>query len=98
MHYIVRLNPKALNPFTMKVTPGRMWEVEQCSMMGGGGLLNSEPVIWHCSDVRIDKTPIRELFHLPKAGEKPWEMKCSGVVVRGPDDVIEIRTGGIHAT
>lgn len=93
MKYLVRLNLKAYNPITRKVIAGRLWEVEQCLKMGGNGIINSEPVIWHCADVRVDQTPIRELFRLAKDGEKPWELEVWGICVRGQDNAIELHTG-----
>jgi hypothetical protein len=92
MNYIVRLNPRAFNPLTRKVSAHILWEVEQCEKIGGNGRMDSEKVIWHCADVRIDKKHIREFFQLPKAGEPPWQYKCFGVCVRGQDNAIEIRT------
>lgn len=93
MKYIVRLNPKAINPLTLRVTKSRVWEVEQCASVGGEGRLDSEKCIWHCEDVRIDSTPIRELFVLPKEGEPKWEKEFFGICVRGQDNAIEIKTG-----
>ena len=93
MKYLVRLNPKAYNPLTRKVIPERLWEIEQCKSVGKGGGVDSEPVIWHCADIRIDKTPIRELFELPKLGEAPWQREYFGICVRGQDNVVEIKTG-----
>jgi len=93
MKYIVRLNPKAFNPLTRKVIAGRLWEVEQCKTVGKDGRLDSEKVIWHCADVRIDSRNIGQEFKLPKDGEKPWEMEVYGICLRGQDDVVEIRTG-----
>lgn len=87
MKYVVRLNSKAFNPVTRKVIASRLWEIEQCANR------DSEKVIWHCADVRIDQTPIRELYTLPKIEEKPWEFECFGICVRGQDNVIEIHTG-----
>jgi len=87
MRYLVRLNPKAFNPITRKVIVERLWEIEQCANR------DMERVIWHCEDVRIDATPIRELFTLSKDGEKPWEAEYFGICVRGQDNAIEIRTG-----
>lgn len=87
MKYIVRLNPKAYNPITRAIIVSRLWEIEQCANKDSGR------VIWHCADVRVDKTPIRELYTLPKEGENPWEAEYFGICVRGQDDAIEIRTG-----
>lgn len=92
MKYLLRLNPKAFNPLTRKVIESRLWEIEQCKTP------DSEMVIWHCADVRVDKTPIRELFTLPKEGEPPWEAMYFGICVRGQDDVVEIRTGAHDAS
>lgn len=87
MKYLVRLNPKAFNPITQKVIVARLWEVEQCSNK------DSEKVIWHCANVRVDGQEIRELFYLPKTGEKPFELSFSGICVRGQDDSIELKAG-----
>lgn len=91
MKYIVRLNPRALNPITRKIIADRLWEVEQCEIMGSDGHLKSESVKWHGADVRIDQTPIRMLFQIPTDGA-PWQHVCFGVCLRGMDDVIEIKT------
>lgn len=87
MKYIVRINPGAYNPLTRKVRADRLWEIEQCKTK------DSAAVKWHCADVRIDQTPINQLFNLPKPGEKPWEFECFGICVRGQDNAIEIKTG-----
>ena len=92
MKYVVRLNPKAFNPITKRVIPDKLWEIEQCASMGGNGLVDSEKVIWHCTDVRIDTTPIRDLYVLPQQGVKPWEAEYFGICVRGQDNAIEIHT------
>lgn len=93
MRYLIRLNPKAFNPVTRKIIASRLWEVEQCAWKGRDGNQNSEPVIWHCAEVRIDSVPIRTLYTLPKQEEKPWEAEYFGICVRGQDNAIEIRTG-----
>lgn len=93
MRYIVRVNPKAYNPVTRSLIASRLWEVEQCAATGGDGRLDSERVIWHCADIRIDDVPIRELFVLPEPGGKPWEREVFGICVRGQDNAIEIKTG-----
>ena len=86
--YLVRLNPRAVNPITKTVIESRLWEVEQCASR------DMPRIIWHCADVRINTTPIRELFTLPtKSGEAPWEGEFWGICVRGQDDVVEILTG-----
>jgi hypothetical protein len=90
MRYLVRINPKALNPLTGKIIPGRIWEVEQCADK------DSEKVIWHCADVRINKTPIRELFRMLPLGA-PWEGEYFGLCLRAQDDVIEILTRKVLA-
>ena len=87
MKYLIRLNPQAFNPLTRKVIASRLWEIEQCANK------DSEKVVWHCDDVRIDSTPIRELYFLPKPDEKPWEIERFGICVRGQDNVVEIHTG-----
>lgn len=92
MRYIVRLNPRAFNPITRTVIASRLWEVEQCATK------DSAKVVWHCADVCIDKTPIRELFKLSKEDEKPWEGEYWGVVVRTQDNAIAILTGPMDAS
>lgn len=87
MKYVVRLNTKAYNPLTGKLVASRLWEVEQCANR------DSEKVIWHCADVRINQKPIREIFTLPKPGEAPFEVTYFGICIRGQDDVVEIREG-----
>ena len=98
MRYIIRLNPRAFNLLTRKVSADRLWEIEQCEKRGGDGRIDSEAVIWHCADIRIDKKHIREFFKLPQPGEKPWQYECFGVCVRGQDNAIEIRTGASNAS
>ena len=92
MKYIIRLNPRAFNPLTHKLNVSRQWEVEQVASR------DSERVIWHCRDVRVDQTPIRELFKLPTVGSPPWDMTCFGVCVRGADDALEIKTSKADAS
>jgi hypothetical protein len=92
MKYLVRLNPKAFNPITRKIIAARLWEVEQCANK------DSEKVIWHCAEVRIDSTPVRTLYTLPKQEEKPWEAEYFGICVRGQDNAIEIHTGARDAS
>ncbi len=87
MRYLVRLNPRAINALTLKINPKLLWEVEQASSR------DSETVVWHCADVKVDGRHIREVFELPKQGEKPWQMEYYGVCTRGQDDAIEIKTG-----
>lgn len=87
MKYLVRLNPKAFNPITRKVIAERLWEIEQCATR------DSEKVIWHCAEVRVDAEPIRTLYTLPNQDAKPWEAEYFGICVRGQDNAIEIRTG-----
>lgn len=102
MRYVVRLNPKAINPLTHKLTLSRLWEVEQCESTGrlwASGTPDSERVIWHAADVRIDDKPIRELFTLPALGStEPWKIECHGIAVRGQDNAIEIHTGAHDAS
>jgi hypothetical protein len=88
MKYIVRLNPKGFNPITQTVIPSRLWEVEQCANK------DSEKVIWHCAEVRINGQPMREIFVLPKKGAAPFEVTATGMAIRGHDDAIEILEGG----
>lgn len=78
----MRLNPRAFNPLTHKLIPSRVWEVEQCANR------DSEKVIWHCADVRINGIPIRRIFTAVK--DKVFEVTCDGICVRGADDAIEI--------
>ena len=87
MRYLIRLNPRAFNPVTRKVIAERLWEVEQCATR------DSEKVVWHAHDVRIDQTPIRTLYTLPGEEAKPWEAEYFGICVRGQDNAIEIKTG-----
>ena len=87
MRYLLRLNPKAFNPLTGKVIAARLWEIEQT------GNRDSESVVWHAADVRIDSTHVRELFQMPKEGEKPWQIERFGTCVRGQDNAIVILTG-----
>lgn len=92
MKYIVRLNPRAFNPLTKRVIAERLWEVEQAANK------DSEKVIWHCADIRIDGVPMRDLFTLPKPGEGVWSKEVFGICVRGQDNAIEIHTGNAHAS
>ena len=92
MKYFVRLNPGAYNPLTTRLIPEKLWEVEQAANK------DSERVIWHCADIKIDDVPIREFFTLPKTGEKPREREFFGICVRGQDNAIEIRTGDPNAS
>lgn len=87
MRYLLRLNPKAFNPLTRKLIPERMWEIEQCSTR------DTDKVVWHAGDVRVDAIPIRQLFTVPDPGGQPWEREYFGICVRGYDDAIEIKTG-----
>lgn len=92
MKYIVRLNPKAFNPITQRVIATRLWEIEQC------GNRDSDRVIWHAADVRINEQHVRELFQMPKEGEKPWQIECFGTCARGQDNAVVIRTGAPDAS
>lgn len=92
MKYIVRLNPRAVDPLTRKVIPERLWEVEQCANK------DSEKVRWHCAEVRIESKSICTMYKLSESGAKPWEMEVFGTCVRGADDAIEIRTGAADAS
>lgn len=98
MKYIVRLNPRALNPLTHKLILSRLWEVEQCESTGRSGRTDSEKVIWHRAEVRIDGRPIRELFTLPEPGGKPWQVEFYGICVCGQDNALEIKTGAYNAS
>ena len=88
MKYIVRINPRAINPLTRKVVANRVWEVEQVADK------DSEKVIWHCAAIRVDKVPIWELYRAPHEGEKPWEAEYFGICIRGQDNVVDILTRG----
>ena len=92
MKYIVRINPGAYNLLTKRIDAKRIWEVEQCANK------DSERVIWHCADVRIDDKPIYQLFVRPKEGEKPWQLECWGICARGQDNAIEIKSGKSDAS
>lgn len=92
MKYLIRINPKAYNPLTRKVNASRLWEIEQCANK------DSERVIWHCEDIRVDQTPIREMYTIPKEGDQIWEREFFGICVRGQDNVVEIRTGAHDAS
>lgn len=88
MKYIIRMNPKAVNPLTRRVDEKRLWEVEQV------GNRDSERVIWHCADVQIDSTPIHEIYQRPAAGTPPWQIELpDSICVRGADNAIVILTG-----
>lgn len=92
MKYIVRLNQKAFDPVTRKVNADRLWEIEQKATK------DSEKVIWHCADIRIDQTPIREIFTMPQEGQPLWQTEYFGICVRGQDNVVEIHTGDRDAS
>ena len=98
MRYVIRLNPRAINPITRKIIPSRLWEIEQCQSTGRGGRIDSEKVVWHTADVRIDDKPIREMFTLPVPGGPPWSIEVFGICVRGQDNAIEIHTGAHDAS
>jgi hypothetical protein len=84
--YKIRLNPRAFNPLTKQIIASRLWEIEQVADK------DSERVIWHCSDIRVNDKPIRELYALPKPGDPAWEIECYGIAVRGQDNAIEVHT------
>jgi len=91
MKYIVRINPKAYNVLLKRIIPAIIWEVEQVKTR------DSEKVIWHCSNVKIDGVPITKIFPLPKKGEPPTQMEFAGVCIRdGYEDAIQILTKGRH--
>lgn len=90
MRYLVRINPRAVDPRTKKINESRVWEVEQAKTK------DSEPVKWHCADVQIDGTPIAQLFKFPKPGDPPTEMEFHGICLRAQDDAISILTKGRH--
>jgi hypothetical protein len=101
MKYLIRLNPRAVNPLTRKVIASKLWEVEPCEKIGGNGRADSPAVIWHCSEIRIDGKSIaqlapieayRELAHPAVSGAARWLLEIWGVCSRGADDAIEIRT------
>jgi hypothetical protein len=87
MKYLIRINPKAVNPLTGKIDPRRLWEVEQCANK------DSAKVIWHCADIRIGTKPIYEIFKLPAPGEPAKDLEFFGICVRGQDNAIEIHEG-----
>jgi hypothetical protein len=89
MKYLVRINPRALNPITKKIDASRVWEVEQA-----GTKDSRETVKWHCGDVRIDDMSIARLFKFPKQGEPPTELTFYGICTRAQDDAILISTIG----
>lgn len=88
MRYTVRLNPRAYNPITRRNEESRRWEVVQEEIKGGTGH-DSESVIWHSAEVRVDGAPVQALFDAAKA---PKELKFHGVVFRAADNAIEITT------
>lgn len=91
MKYLVRLNPRAYNPLTKRINSAVIWEVEQVATK------DSEKVLWHCSDVKIDGESIQKLFKFPKRGEKPTEMEFFGICTRdGYADAVNILTKGRH--
>lgn len=90
MKYLVRINPRAVNPLTKAIDATRVWEVEQAATR------DSEKVKWHCADVNIDGASVTKIFKFPKKGEPPAQMEFYGVVVRGADDAIQILTKGRH--
>jgi hypothetical protein len=91
MKYILRINPKAVNPITRKVMEDKLWEVEQTETKDHPKLL------WHCGDIRVDGVPIRQIFVRPDPGTK-WEKAYWGICTRGYDDAIEIKTGPSDAS
>jgi len=95
MKYLVRLNPKALNPLTKKVEPSRVWEIEQCADK------DSEKYIWHCGAVTINAQPIhRYITALCEAKGPdfilPKEFEFHGIATRGQDNSIVIHEGRRH--
>jgi hypothetical protein len=88
--YTVRVNSKGFNPILRKLDPERYWEVEQEEIMGGNvaGVTtrDSEPVIWHCAEVRVNGVSIKDLFDPTKIKE----MKFRGAIARGAGNAIEI--------
>jgi hypothetical protein len=100
MRYLIRLNPRVLNPLTGRVDAKHLWEVEQCEKIGGNGRTDSPAIIWRCANVKIDGKPVDQLAPLeayralakPQAiGEKRWQLEVWGICSRGADDAIEIR-------
>jgi hypothetical protein len=90
MKYLVRINPRAVNPITKQIDASRVWEVEQTKTK------DSESVKWHCSEVQIDNLSIARLFKFPKQGEPPTELTFYGICTRGQDDAILISTVNRH--
>jgi hypothetical protein len=105
MKYLVRLNPKAMNPLTGKVIVSRVWEVEQCAYK------DSEKVIWHCANVKIGDQDIRQvvgqrtMLDAEKilAAERSagatglkFELAFDGICFRGQDNAIIIDERGSH--
>lgn len=90
MKYLVRLNPKSINPVTKKIDASRVWEVEQVKTK------DSESVKWHCGDVQIDGMSIARLFKFAKPSEPSTELTFYGICTRGQDDAISILTTGRH--
>jgi len=102
VRYLVRLNPKAMNPLTGKAVLRYLWEVEQCANK------DSERVIWHCADVKIGDADIRQVIGqrtilndaqilaatrtAGSAGPK-FELAFEGIIIRGQDNAIVIMEG-----
>ena len=84
MRYLVRMNPKALNPLTHQIDQSRFWEVEQCATK------DSEKVIWHFGSVRIGLIPVSDIFESVWAAQaerdsQEWIQK--GGYANGPGKV-----------
>jgi hypothetical protein len=93
MDYIIRLNPRAMNPLTKRIDERRLWEVEQCEWSGRSGNRDSEKVIWHFADVKINETPIVQYLKENKIALKGLEIKLSGIAVIDGSNAIKILTG-----
>jgi len=87
MTYKVRLNARSFNPMTRRVDLTRLWEVEQMENK------DSAKCIWHCAAVRVGETLLSpELF--AKYQLKTFdEIVYHGIIVRGQDNIIEIKEG-----
>lgn len=94
MKYIVRINPKALDMLTKQVNEKVLWEVEQCEARGrANDHIDSEKVIWHCANVKIDDMSIEKYITEHKLPLKGLAVAVSGVAIRDASDAIKIITG-----
>lgn len=93
MEYVIRINPKAFNILTKRIDERRLWEVEQSEWSGRSGNRDSEKVIWHTANVKINETPIDRYIVENKLALKGLEIKLSGIAVIDGDNAIKILTG-----